>query len=122
LFVPLLVLRAAYNTDHALLDFYLASAWGLPKYIKQVILHHHNVIEHIAFGSKSIDEDRYGYLKNNLLCILKMAEHIDKRFWSDDEDFEWNRVRHDVLGYLGLSVEDFEELRSDMLEQLEMKG
>lgn len=109
-----------FNLDHASLGYYLASAWGLPKYIKHVILNHHNVSEILDHYPLETDKEHNTILMNNLLCILKMAEHIDKLFWSDDEDHEWARVKDDVLGYLGLSEEDFNDIRLDMLEQLNL--
>jgi len=110
-----------YNLDHASLGYYLASSWGLPNYIKFVILNHHNASDYIGFDCKDSAKKHDGILMSNLLCVLKMAEHIDKRFWSAEEDHEWNRVKADVLGYLSLSEEDFNDIRSDMLEQLDLK-
>lgn len=109
-----------YESDHATLGFYLASAWGLPKHMKLAILHHHNISDFLSYGSAQNSNESNPI--NNLLSLLKMAEHIDKAFWGMIPDFEWQRVGENVLGYLGLSEEDFEDIKADMLEQLQLKS
>lgn len=105
-----------YDTDHAILGYYLASTWQLPEHIKFVILNHHNTLEHLTKGTLSDNDCRLG-----LLAVLKIAEHIDKLHSGLEDDYEWEKVQHDVLEYLSISELDFQDLRADMLEKLDLE-
>ncbi|MBL7002695.1 MAG: HDOD domain-containing protein [Gammaproteobacteria bacterium] len=107
---------ARYNTDHSVIGYYLASTWNLPEHIKFVILNHHNTIEHLSSGTI---EDNQCHL--SLLAILKVAEHIDKIHSGLEIDYEWESVEKDVLEYLSISELDFQDLRADLLEQLDLE-
>ena len=56
-----------------------------------------------------------------MMAILKMAEHIERHHSGVDPDHEWEREREAVLGHLGLSEVDFEDLRVEVLDQLMME-
>ena len=99
-----------YQTDHAVLGYYLARSWGLDPKIAELIGAHHSVHEVLA----SDETTREGIL----LAILKMAEHIDKQFWGQVIDHEWEQIKDVVLGYVGISEPDFIDLQEDMQDQL----
>ncbi|MCG8426784.1 MAG: HDOD domain-containing protein [Chromatiales bacterium] len=101
-----------YNTDHAVLGYYLARSWGIDRHIAEVIRDHHIAIERLTEKDGAITP------AGNMLAILKIAEHVDKSFWGIKPDNEWTKVEDVVLDYLGISKPDFEDLREDMLDKL----
>jgi HD-like signal output (HDOD) protein len=101
-----------YNTQHATVGYMLARSWGLEPHMARVIRDHHNAPERLAeSGPGTHDED-------SILCVLKLAEHVDKLHWGMDPDHEWEKIGEAVLDHLGMSGPDFEELRADMLDKL----
>jgi HD-like signal output (HDOD) protein len=98
-----------YNTNHAVVGFYLAKSWRIPERICTCILNHHEADSVITEGSDIGD----------LVAILKMAEAIShyRRRLSDNP--EWERIKSLVLGHLQISDSEFEELREDLSEKLE---
>lgn len=105
-----------YKFDHTTLGYYLASSWGIPDYLRNVISNHHNVEHFLDNGSYKADKD----CEKGLMAILKIAEHVDNYFNGMDQDHEWQRVSEAVLGYLSMSEVDFTDLRMDLVEQLEI--
>ncbi len=101
-----------YNTDHAVLSYYLARSWKLDSHIVEVIRDHHNTKEQLT------EMDGEACTKGRLLAILKIAEHVDKIFWKMDPDSEWVQIENVVLDYLGMSKPDFDDLQADMLDKL----
>ena len=103
----------AFKTNHAVVGYYTAKSWNLPKHLCDVIAQHHNAI--------NIFEDPNGrdaQLKN-LLAILKMAEHIcccSDVLGAQSRDYEWEALHDHVLDYVGLSEYDFLTLRDTIRE------
>lgn len=102
-----------FNTNHAVVGYYTAKSWNLPRHLCEAIAHHHN-----ALAIFSDDSSRDAQLKN-LLAILKMAEHIcecHKVLGGQPHDHEWDSVREPVLDYVGLTEYDFLSLRDNIRE------
>ena len=103
----------AFKTNHAVVGYYTAKSWNLPKHLCDVIAQHHNAV--------NIFEDPNGrdaQLKN-LLAILKMAEHIcccSDVLGAQSRDYEWEALHDHVLDYVGLSEYDFLTLRDTIRE------
>ena len=103
-----------YQFDHATLGYYLAVSWGIPDDLNQIILNHHDV-------EGFLDETTFFEDKNcqtALMATLKMAEHFDLLHSGVTEDHEWNRIKDLVLGYLGLSEFDYQDLKMELLDCL----
>jgi len=79
-----------------------------------VILQHHQANEQLDEHLLAQDDD----IENGLMAVLKIADHLDKVDRGIETDYEWARVSESVLGYLGLSELDFDDLKEDMLERL----
>ena len=101
-----------YNTNHAVLGYFLARSWGLERDIVEIIRDHHNAVEKLTENGGKVTKE------GSLLAILKMAEHIDKLFWSITPDHEWEQGKEVILGYVGMSEPDFDDLRDDMSDML----
>jgi HD-like signal output (HDOD) protein len=101
-----------YSTNHAVVGYYVSRSWGLPEHIGDLILRHHDVDGVFA------DNDGRFTREGGLIAALKMAEHIDKRFWGKNDDPEWQAWGDAVLSYTGISSTDFEDIVEDMIELL----
>ena len=77
------------------------------------IANHHNALAIFS------DESSRNSSAENLLAILKMAEHICASYrvlGNQNEDHEWNTIAPLVLDYVGLSDYDFETLKQTIRE------
>lgn len=100
-----------YNTNHAVVGFYTAKSWRLPKHLCDAIANHHNALS-IFSESSSRDSNL-----RTLLAILKMAEHIcqtSRTLGNQTEDREWASIQTFVLEYMGLSEYDFEQIKETL--------
>lgn len=94
------------DTNHAVLGFFVARSWKLPKNLCQLIAQHHNV--EIFQGKNSLNSD-----DTMLLAILKVAEHISglyRAIGGQPNNPEWNQIGKKVLEYAGLSQIDLDDL------------
>lgn len=101
------------NTNHAVIGYYTAKSWKLPKILCDVIAEHHNVLRYF-----NASNDKDSEMKT-LLAILKMAEHICgnyKILGKQDEDHEWQAIGNEVLAYLGLGEYDLEQMELNFAE------
>ncbi|MCF6434785.1 HDOD domain-containing protein [Pseudoalteromonas sp. MMG022] len=94
----------AYNTNHTIVGFFLASSWHLPKPICQLILRHHD----LEFLTEPHDQELLlSY------ATLKMAEnlvHTQKRFRNTAD---WLHVKTEVLSTLELDEDDYQDILED---------
>lgn len=102
----------SYQTNHAIVGYLVSRSWGLPPHIGDLILRHHDAVEVLAENGGAVS--RTGLL----LVVLKMAEHVDKRYWGKRDDPEWQRCGDSVLAYAGISSTDFEDLVGEMVDLL----
>jgi len=101
------------NTNHAVIGYYTAKSWKLPKLLCEVIAEHHNVLRYFNASNHKDSE-----LKT-LLAILKMAEYICGNYrilGKQDEDYEWQVIGDEVLAYLGLGEYDLEQMEMNFAE------
>lgn len=103
----------AFNTNHAVVGYYIAKSWRLPEPMIQAIGNHHNALAIFS------EEPQSNSQMKSLLAILKMAEHIcatHRVLGNQREDHEWNSIAPLVLDYVGLSDYDFENLKESLGE------
>lgn len=97
----------AYTTNHAIVGYYIATAWHLPKDICQVILRHHEQ-DYLNGDFNDINQLTY--------ATLKMAEnivHVQKRFVASPD---WPYVKEAVLRTLELDESDYLDIKEDAEE------
>jgi len=102
------------QTNHAVIGYYAAKSWHLPRDFCNVIADHHNASE---IFNTDINQD-YDPAKKTLLAILKMAEHIcgtHLTLGKQAIDHEWEAVKDNVLDFVGLSVLDFDDIAAEMV-------
>ncbi|PCC98894.1 HDOD domain-containing protein [Halopseudomonas pelagia] len=103
------------NTNHAVIGYFTAKSWLLPRHLCDAIASHHNAEQ--IFG----EEDHHDAGLKNLLAILKMAEHIcraHKVLANQPVDHEWNAVGARILEYVGLTEYDFENIEFNCREMM----
>ncbi|MGF1743110.1 HDOD domain-containing protein [Vibrio profundum] len=93
-----------YNTNHAVLGYFIASSWNLPKEICDIILQHHN----IQFFDTIVGSEA-----QLTLATLKMAEHFVERAKRHNVSPDWQEVELTVSEVLGLSTVDFNDFEDD---------
>jgi HD-like signal output (HDOD) protein len=104
------------DTNHAVVGYYVAKSWNLPRHICDAIAQHHNVQ-----GVFSEDTSRDSKLKT-LLAVLKMAEHICgcyRTLGQQEHDHEWDSVQASILEYVGFTEYDFDTLK-DTIRDLDI--
>jgi len=95
------------NTNHAVIGYYTAKSWRIPKPICDVIAEHHNATLYFHPDNQADDT------RKTLLAILKIAEHICGNFrilGRQTSDLEWDACAEEILAYLGLGDYDIEQL------------
>jgi HD-like signal output (HDOD) protein len=101
------------NTNHAVIGYFTAKSWHLPRVLCEIIAEHHNCKR--LYTTKNNETD-----KTTLTSILKMAEHICGSYivlGRQEEDHEWNDIGKLVLEYLGFNdydLDNFKETFSEM--------
>ena len=101
------------NTNHAVIGYYTAKSWKLPKILCDVVAEHHNAGRYFNSTNQKDSE-----LKT-LLGILKMSEHICGNYrilGKQHEDHEWLAIGAEVLAYLGLGEYDLEQMEANFAE------
>ena len=104
------------KTNHAVIGYYAARSWKLPRLVCEVIAEHHNAASIFTLEYNQ----NYNPFKKTLLAILKIAEHICKLYavlGNQKEDHEWNKVENMLLDYVGVSQIDFDGL-SDLVQEM----
>lgn len=101
------------NTNHAVIGYYTAKSWNLPKLLCDVIAEHHSSTRYFATNDHRDSEGK------TLLAILKLAEHICGNYrilGKQNEDLEWQNVSAEVMTYLGLGDYDIEQMEMNFAE------
>ncbi|MAS25402.1 MAG: histidine kinase [Oceanospirillaceae bacterium] len=101
------------NTNHAVIGYYTAKAWNLPKILCDVIAEHHSATHYFTSSHQKDSEGK------TLLAILKLAEHICGNYQilgRQKEDLEWQSIDQEVLTYLGLGEYDLEQMEANFAE------
>lgn len=99
---------ARYDTNHAVVGYMVSRTWKLPRHICTAILEHHNA--EILQENNPVSE---------LIAILIMAEHISHQARRLSDDVRWENVKQTVLECLMLSEEDYQEIKSDLIDMLD---
>jgi len=96
-----------YKTNHAVMGYYIANSWGLPKDICKVILNHHTP------GYLDHETNEQAKL---LYATLKVSENIVNRVRRFKNTADWPYVDKDVLETLAIDQEELEDLEDDVSE------
>ncbi len=87
-----------YATDHAVIGYFIASSWHLPKDVCTIILNHHE----LDFLTLCKDNDqRLGY------AALKLAENLVDNDKRKCQSPDWQHLHSKVLQVLGLNQAEY---------------
>lgn len=98
-----------YQTNHAIVGYFVASSWHLPKELCELILRHHDP----DFLSDSLTSDQ----QKDLYALIKIASVAATRYKYSRIDSEWPMTQELVLTHLGMSDLDFNEMLADLLDE-----
>lgn len=98
-----------FHTDHTTLGFLVANSWNLPEHICQAIQFHHD--QSIFSSSPRLPETVLTHI-----AVLKIASHLSHINRNLQDGNDWMFMRAVVLEYLGISVDEFGEIESDVKE------
>lgn len=94
-----------YSTNHAVVGYYIANGWNLPKNLCQLILEHHNT-NFLAEERDMVQQASYS--------ALKLAEHLVHVACYNKPSPDWPLVEERVMEFLGLIDDDMADLREDI--------
>ena len=99
-----------FNTNHAVVGYYVTKSWNLPDHICELISEQYNL------GTIFHQNNRFSYNshKKNLLAILKIAQDvcgIHLILGGQETNRDWQRYGEAILEHIGLSQYDFEGLK-----------
>jgi HD-like signal output (HDOD) protein len=108
--------NADIGTDHAVIGYLLTKSWSLPSVISQAIRHHH---EYALLEEKTttVPPDAL-----SLVALGLLADRAVQLFTGRNFSHEWDKGSGAVLGYLGVSKEESDEILEDARHQLEISG
>jgi len=99
--------EARYRTNHAVIGYYVATSWHLPKDICQLILQHH-------------DNDFFNQITDHkaqlAFAVLKAAENMVEGVKRYNPSPDWADIGEAALDILGISPEDYGDLENDFAE------
>ena len=102
-----------FNTNHAVVGYYTAKSWNLPRHICESIAEHHSADRYFSnIDGRQIE-------KRTLIAVLKIAEHICGNFHilgKQEVDYEWNRIGSNVLEFVGLTNYELAEMQENFSE------
>lgn len=98
---------AKYQTNHAVVGYYLARSWNLSDTLAQAVLHHHDVENLIQPGAEYA-------LRNQMLAVLKLASQFSHAHHQLSNDCEWDKIGERVTAHLDLSKDDYADLSEDV--------
>ncbi len=101
-----------YHTTHLTIGALMAQDWNLPESIVNAIynLHYASGI----FQASELDGDTL-----SLLAILKLARDLGHVSIQQSSTDEWREIEGQVLGYLGIGDTDLEDIREQVLADLD---
>ena len=98
-----------FNTNHAVVGYYVTKSWDLPDIICSTIQNHHDPV--------LLDEESRTIKEKDLFALLKLAENTSNIISFSHVHCEWEQIAHKVLHHFNLDEQELEELQQDVMEQ-----
>ena len=101
-----------HTTNHATMGYLLAKSWSMPNSICQAVLNHHDI-------STLNSNEEFAAEVRGLIALLRLAEFLcDSRKLLNDHD--WCVSGPIILNYLGLSEDELNDIKEDVLQYQEV--
>jgi len=94
-----------YGSNHAVMGYYIAKAWGLPKEICHIILNHHD---------KNFLDTEHDEETRLLLATLKTAENIVSKVRRFKDTPDWAHVGESSLECLHIDQDEYDDIEDDI--------
>ncbi len=98
--------EARYKCNHAVIGYYIASSWGLPKPLCNVILQHHEL---------DVLQSKVGHNFLWMYSCLKAADNLVEKTRRFKTARDWPFVEKDVLSSMGMTSLDYSDAEDDFL-------
>ena len=98
-----------YQINYAILGYFVASSWHLPKNICNLILRQH---EHDFLSKHTGSEEEL------MFAVLKASENMLEVAKRQTFSCDWREMGGDVLDILGITASDYDDIIDDFTEQL----
>jgi HD-like signal output (HDOD) protein len=95
----------AHQCDHAIVGYFIASGWKLPKDICQVILNHHE--------DKFLQYNK-SHMENLVYATLKIADNIVSGLKRKQNIQGWDGIKESCYTQLGIDEDSYQDLRDDL--------
>ncbi|NOY72769.1 MAG: HDOD domain-containing protein [Gammaproteobacteria bacterium] len=95
------------QTNHATIGYYVSKSWTLPRRLANIILDHHNKERMFFDGSEH-------QTRNQMMALLKLADHLSCTYRQSPVDHEWQRVRKRVFYELELPEIEYNEIKEEI--------
>ncbi|PCH62759.1 MAG: histidine kinase [Gammaproteobacteria bacterium] len=97
-----------YQTNHAIIGFFVANSWNLPKTLCELILRHHE--------PDFLQATDVSTLQKNLYALAKFASNALNKYKFMTDDSEWLLAKEPVLEFFGLTEFDYNDIEEDIKE------
>jgi len=94
-----------YNTNHAIVGYYIASGWKLPKDICNVVLNHHE---------NDFLQHNHDHASNLVYATLKVADNMVSQLKRQQNIQCWPWVKEACFDQLGIEEHKYVDLREDL--------
>ncbi len=95
------------QTNHATIGYYVSKSWTLPRRLANIILDHHNKERMFFDGNEH-------QTRNQMMALLKLADHLSRTYRQSPVDHEWQRVRKRVFHELELPEAEYNEIKEEV--------
>ncbi|WP_292483233.1 HDOD domain-containing protein [Methylophaga sp.] len=97
-----------FPTNHAIVGYFIANTWQLPKFLPELILRHHE-------QNFTHDKD-VTYAQKALYALSKIASNALSKHKYNHDDCEWLLGKEAALGFFQMSDLDYQELEADLID------
>jgi HD-like signal output (HDOD) protein len=101
---------AQLGTNHAVVGYFLARSWGLPKPFAQAVLLHHELGLLTSPGQIAIET-------GNLIATSVVASYVAGKSLRGAVDPQWERGSEAVATWLGYTRNELEEITDGLIDQ-----
>ena len=101
-----------HQSNHAIVGYFIASGWKLPKDICQVILNHHER-DFLANNKSHMESLVFATLKiaDNMVCTLKRRQNVQG----------WDDIKEECFQQIGIDEHKYDDLCEDVEELWQQK-
>lgn len=99
----------AYQTNHAVVGYFISSTWQLPRHICQQVLTHHD---------KQFFTRTHSAQENLLFAVIKVAENIVHNHYACHELADWKWLKESIFDLLELDDDDYLDIVDEVGSEL----